>query len=412
MGGKSWLWLWRLMLIVAASPAIFAQSISPLDPPDTSRYLTWGPFRVRPGLTIPNLGYDSNVFYRPDESTQPRVGDYFIALAPRIDGLVLFGHRAFLTFNERIEYYAYASETELNYFNQFGSARLTIPFRRFGVYGDIGYFRTRDRPLDAQDARPIRKELPVGAGVILKLGWRTDAEFGVTRSRLTATDPDDTTIGTRNDRVEQGLRLNVRYLAFGRTRVLLDASRRTITFDDPDTASKRDGNERRALLGLDFGLGGRISGTARAGYSVFDLVDPGATGFRGIVGDVALGYNFGGSGSRLALTGTRDVRYSISDATTLYVYTAGDLTLIKYFNRFIGGEVGAGRSRLDFLGDPQGRVDNYTTVAAGLRFRISENDLGRRVEYALRYVRTIVTSTEPGLDQNRGTIGCGVSFGY
>jgi len=401
-----------LVLAAFAAPQARAQSISPLDPPDTTRYLRWGPLRVRPGLTIPNFGYDSNVFYRPDESTQPRVGDYFIAVAPRVDGLVLFGHSAFLTFDERIEYYAYASETELNYFNQFGSARLTVPFRRFGIYGDIGYYRTRDRPLEAQDARPIRKELPVGAGLIVKFGWRTDAEFGLTRNRLTASDEDDVTIGPRNDRVEKGLRLSARYLAFGRTRVLLDTSRRTIRFEDDLAAELRDGSERRALVGLDFGLGGRIYGTVRAGWSSFDLKLPGATEFLGMVANVALGYSFGGSGSRLTLTGSRDVNYSIYESTNLYTTTGGSLTLIKYFNRFLGGELGAGRSRLAFLGDPQDRVDGYTTGTIGVRFRISENDLGRRVEYAFRYVRSIVNSTQDNLDQNRGTIGFGVSFGY
>jgi len=404
--------LWLLLFAALAAPPIFAQSISPLDPPDTSRYLRWGPLRVRPGLTIPNLGYDSNVFYRPDDSPEPQVGDYFIALAPRVDGLVLFGHSAFLTFDERIEYYAYASETELNYFNQFGSARLTVPFRRFGVYGDIGYFRTRDRPLEAQDARPIREELPVGVGLIVKFGWRTDAEFGLTRDRLTASDEDDPTIGPRNDRVEKGLRMSARYLAFGRTRVLLDTSRRTIRFDDELAARLRDGNERRALVGLDFGLGGRIFGTVRAGWSSFDLTLPGATEFHGVVANMALGYSFGESGSRLTLTGSRDVNYSIYESTNLYTQTGGSLTLIKYFNRFLGGEIGAGRSRLVFLGDPQDRVDGYTTGTVGIRFRISENDLGRRVEYAFRYVRSFVNSTQDSLDQNRGTIGFGVSFGY
>jgi len=409
---RAWLAVIAMCAALAMTPPVFAQSISPLDPPDTSRYLRWGPFRVRPGLTIPNLGYDSNVFYRPDDSTQPRVGDYFVALAPRIDGLVLFGHRAFLTFNERIEYYAYASETELNYFNQFGSARLTVPFRRFGVYGDIGYYRTRDRPLEAQDARPIRKELPVGAGLIVKFGWRTDAEFGVTRDKLTASDDDDVTIGPRNDRVEKGLRLGARYLAFGRTRVLLDTSRRTIRFDDDFTAKLRDGKERRALVGLDFGIGGRIFGTVRAGWSNFDLNLPAATEFHGVVANMALGYSFGETGSRVTLTGSRDVNYSIYESTNLYTNTGGSLSLIKYFNRFLGGEIGAGRSRLVFLGDPQDRVDGYTTGTLGVRFRISENDLGRRVEYAFRYVRSIVNSTDDGLDQNRGTIGFGVSFGY
>lgn len=398
------------ILITAASPAVHAQSISPLEPPDTDRYLKWGPFRVRPALTIPNLGYDSNVFYRPDDSTLPAVGDYFIALSPRVEGVVLFGHRAFLTFDERIEFYAFAKQTDLDYFNQFGRARLTIPLGRFGVYTDLGYYRIRERPLDLQDARPVRKEIPVGGGLILKLGWRTDAEIGVTRSTFTGRDADDPTIGRRIDRVETGTRLGARYLAFGRTRVLLDASKRTITFDDPSIL--RDGKERRALIGLDFGLGGRIFGTARVGWARFDLDRPGATGFSGTVADLALGYSFGGSGSRLTLTGVRDVRYSVLDSTDLYTYTSGELTLVKYFNRFIGAELGGGRAALDFLGDPQDRRDDYVFGTVGVRFRISENDLGRRVEYALRYTRTVLDSTRDDLDQNRGTIGFGVSFGY
>jgi hypothetical protein len=131
-----------------------------------------------------------------------------------------------------------------------------------------------------------------------------------------------------------------------------------------------------------------------------------------MVADFALGYSFGGSGSRITLTGQRDVQYSIYQSTNLYTQTGGALSLIKYFNRFLGGEIGAGRSRLVFLGDPQDRVDANTSGTVGIRFRISENDLGRRVEYAFRYVRSIVNSTRDDLDQNRGTIGFGVSFGY
>ena len=401
-----------MLLVTAASPAVFAQAISPLEPPDTGRYLKWGPFRVRPGLTIPNLGYDSNVFYRPDSSDKPQEGDYFIALAPRIEGVVLFGHRAFLTFDERIEYYAYATKNELNYYNQLGAARLTVPFRRFGIYGDVGYIRVRDRPIELQDARPIRKEFPIGAGLILKLGWRTDAELGVIRTRYTANDPDQAGIDTLNDRVEHGTRFKARYLAFGRTRLLLDTSRRTIRFDNAGTAANRDGDERRVLVGIDFGLGGRVFGTARAGWAKFDLVNPAFSGFGGVVADVALGYSFGGSGSRVTFTGVRDVRYSIYESTSLYVYTGGDLSFVKYFNRFLGAELGAGRAALDFLDSPVGRQDVYSSGTVGVRFRISENDLGRRVEYAFRYTRWNLNSSVPALDQNRGTIGFGVSFGY
>jgi hypothetical protein len=191
---------------------------------------------------------------------------------------------------------------------------------------------------------------------------------------------------------------------------MLDLSRRNITFDDP--AVGRDGDERRQLLGVDFGLGGRIYGTLRVGHASFDLTDPAKTDFNGPVGDVALGYSFGSSGSRITLTGARDVRYTVYESVPTYIFTGADLGLVKYFNRFIGLEVSAGRQVLDFLGDPRDRVDTDTFGAVGVRFRFSENDLGRRVEYAFRYTRFAIDSTLDFLDQNRGTVGFGVTVGY
>lgn len=420
--------------MLAASAPAAAQEISPLEPPDTARYLQWGPLRVRPGLTIPTLGYDDNVYAIPNDSTLPKVGTYFIALAPRVEGLVLFGHRAFLTFDEKLEFYLYAppktsdpqlSKIDLNYFNQYGKARLTVPFRRFGLYWDIGYDRTRDRPYDAQSLRPIRKTYPLGLGLITKFGWRTDSELGVFSNRYNAEEPDDPcaapgatclTVADVNNRTESGVRWKARYLIFGRMRALLDLSQRKIDFDDAVVAAQRNGTEQRQLAGLDFGLGGRIFGTFHVGHASFDLVSQSQGDFNGVVADIALGYNFGSSGSRLLLTGTRDVRYTIYDVSPLYVYTGGDLTLVKYFNRFIGMELSGGRAALDFLSpDPatgEFRRDDDTIGGAGVRFRISENDLGRRVEYAFRYTRTVIQSTAPANNQNRGTIGFGVTVGY
>lgn len=406
------------VLILAAAGAARAQDISPLEPPDTARYLRWGPFRVRPGLTIPTFGYDNNVFYTPDNSTTPPVGDYFLDISPRVEGMVLLGSRAFITFDERLEFYVYATQHEVDYFNQFGRARITIPVGNYGFFVDTGYTRVRDRPVDAQDVRPIRRELPLGAGLIFKFGWRSDAEFGYSRTRYTAEDPDDPcvagtgcfTIDQRIDRLEDGFDLRARYLVFGRTRLTLEASERDIVFDEP--LVQRDGQERRVVPGLDFGLGGRMFGTLRVGYARFNLDKATATDFSGFVADTALGYRLGGQGSFVTLRAQRDVRYSVLESTDLYTYTAAELGLIRYFNRFIGMELSVGRGRLDFLGDPSGRVDTIDTGVAGVRFRFSETQLGRRVEYAFRYVLTRRDSTLAFLDQTRGTVGFGVVLGY
>ncbi|HEX4823525.1 MAG TPA: outer membrane beta-barrel protein [Candidatus Polarisedimenticolaceae bacterium] len=423
------------LILGLATLSARAQEISPLEPPDTSRYLQWGPLRVRPGLIIPTFGYDDNVYAIPNDSTFPRLGTYFVALAPRAEGLVLFKHWAFLTFDEKLEFYLYApvknsdsypvalqkaiEQTNLNYFNQYGTARLTVPFRRIGIYWDFGFNRTRDRPYDAQSIRPIRKEYPLGIGLVTKFGWRTDSEIGVFSTRMNAelsNDPCEApgagcaTVAQVNNRTESGARWKARYLMFGRTRLLVDVGARKIDFDDPVTAAHRNGDERRFTAGLDFGLGGRIFGNFHVGEATFDLTDPTQADFRGVVADVALGYDFGSSGSRVIVTGTRDVRYSIYDVSPLYLYTGGDATFIKYFNRFIGMEISGGLAALDFLGSD--RVDDITTGGAGIRFRVSENDLGRRVEYAFRYTRTKIDSSVATNNQNRGTVGFGVTVGY
>jgi hypothetical protein len=396
-----------------------AQEISPLEPPDTARYLRWGPLRVRPGLTIPTFGYDDNVFYRPDDSPLPRVGDYFIDISPGVEGIVLLGDRAFVTFSERLEFYVYANEHEVDYFNQFGRARLTFPLGNYGIYLDGGYDRVRDRPADATDIRPIRKEIPLGGGLIFRFGWRTDVEVGYLRTRSTGDDPDDPcddpaagcfTIDQRVNRVEQGYRLSARYLMFGRTRLTLRASERDIVFDDP--AVNRDGHERRVVPGLDFGLGGRIYGNLRVGWANFDLENPVAEDFQGAVADIALGYRLGGLGSSVSLRAYQDIQYSVLESTDLYTNTGAEITFVRYFNRFIGMELGGGRGTLDFLDAEDPRKDDLSRGSAGIRFRLSENDLGRRVEYAFRYVLTRRNSNLDFLDQTRGTIGFGMSFGY
>jgi hypothetical protein len=287
------------------------------------------------------------------------------------------------------------------------------------VYVDGGYDRIRDRPADATDVRPIRKEIPFGGGMIFKFGWRTDVEVGYAKTRFTGADPDDPcvdpssgdcfTIEQRIDRDEDGFRLSARYLLFGRTRFTLKASERDIVFDDPTV--QRDAHERRILPGLDFGLGGRVYGNVRVGWANFNLEKPTAADYQGGVADVAVGYRLGGLGSTLYLRAYRDVQYSVLESTDLFTNTGAELTFVRYFNRFIGMELGGGHGTLDFLGADT-RKDDIARGSAGIRFRLSENDLGRRIEYAFRYVLTRRNSNFDELDQTRGTIGFGMSFGY
>ena len=143
------------MLGVAAAPVFAAGA---LEPPDLSRYLRWGPLRVRPGFVLANLGYDGNVGYT---STAP--SDYTATLSPRVEGVVLFGQRGFLTFQEQLDWTVYKTYHDLNFVNQLGSARLTIPLKRMGFYVDGALNHTKDRPADQLAVRNDIRERRLGA---------------------------------------------------------------------------------------------------------------------------------------------------------------------------------------------------------------------------------------------------------
>ena len=402
-----------LLVLAAAAVAVRAED-SPLEPPDLGRFVRWGPVRVRPSLVIPNFGYDDNVFYRTGD--QPREGDWFLTLSPRVTGLALFGNTAFTTFDGRLDYTAYAKESALNYTNSYLSGRVTLPFDSFGFYVDLGWERTQDRPIDLEDARPIRTNARTGFGAIVELGWRTDAEIGVLTSTWRNEDEnyktsDGLTIGDVLDRDEEGTRVRVRYRLFGRLRATLETLRKTYDFANETPGVAPDGKESRVVPGIDFGEGGRISGSLRYGHASLDNEGTTTTDFSGRVGSARLAWKLGGQ-TTLRLETKRDAYYTIYEASRIYVQTAYDVRLVRYFNRALGAEIGWRPGRLEFPGDPRGREDDLNDVDAAIRLRLSENTLGRRIEYTIRLTRYRRDSTVDSFDQSRNVLGFGAVLGY
>ncbi len=377
----------------------------PLEPPDLGRYLRWGPVRARPSLALTNVGYDDNVYQKTDA---PAVGDYTGTLSGRADFLVLFGRRAFLTANGRLDYTAYARESSQSFWNEYASGRLTVPLRRFGVYADLAANRYKERPVDQVDARTDVREDRIGAGFLLDLGWRTDAEIGTVRTSWEYDDPDNPSIGRSLDRTETGARALVRYRALGRTRVLLEAESLDVAFESAEMG--RNATLRRLLPGLDFGEGGRLSGTIQIGPGRLDPEAPETPPFSGTVGEAKVAYRLG-SGTTLVAEGRRDVRFAAYQSDVYYLVRSYDLKAIHYFGRAWGIELGGARSRLDFPLTPE-RVDRGDRAEAGIRLRLMENSLGRRIEYVLKVTHWRIESTQEFRNQSRTVLGFGAVVGY
>lgn len=401
-----------LFLLGFGVVAPIAAQETPLEPPDLGRFVRWGPVRVRPSLVLQNLGYDDNVFYRTGD--QPTEGDWFVTLSPRVAGVALFGDSAFLTFDGRLDYTAYASTSELNFTNTFLGGRLTVPFDTFGFYLDLGHDRTQDRPIDLEDARPIRTNDRLGFGGIVKLGWRIDAEIGVLRSDWRNTDEnflsaEGFTVGDLLDRDEEGTRAKFRYRVRDRLRVTLETQRKTYDFLNDDPRIARDGKESRFLPGVEFAEGGRLTGSFRYGHARLDLEREGLTDYSGPVGEAKLAWRPGAQ-TTVRLEALRDATYSIYESNQIYLRKAYDLRVVRYFNRLIGVEAGWRPGKLIF--PDQTREDDLNDVDVGVKLRLSENALGRRVEYTLRWTRYRRDSTLDNFDQSRSVLGIGAVVGY
>lgn len=407
-------------LLACALPAP-ASAQNKLEPPDLEDYLRWGPLRARPGLSISDLGYDSNILYaRGDEEP---VGDYTGKLSPRLDGLVLFGDRAFLTFTERLDFAFYLQNGNQNFIDQRSKARLTVPFRnrRVGLFADLRWDVVNERPVDLQDIRPERKESQAGMGLILRPGWKTEIEIGRSLVDFSYRDPDypdpETAPYTRLNRREASTTVLARYRLFSRTRLMLDGSLSSADFDGTffldGRETTQDQRELRVTTGLEIGAGGPLTGWFKFGWSRIDAKDPALFDLSEPVAEARVAYSFS-SHTRVRLEGQRSPGLALWGTNPFYINSELGVRVVRYLNRTFGLEGGGALGRLTFPGSElaERRKDDVARYDVGIRLRLFRNELGRTIEYSMRVGRYRRESTIPEFDLSRNTFTIGAVLGY
>jgi hypothetical protein len=398
---------WTICLTVLGWGCLPCLAQSALEPPDLARYVRWGALRVRPGFEVSDLGYENNIFV----TSENEVGDYVATWSPKIEGLVLFGDRAFLTLKERLDYKTYLEHSDQNFLNQRGSARVTFPLRRTGFYVEGVLNRVHERPIDQLDTRRERNENGLGFGVIFVAGWRTEIEVGSSWTELSYFDEDDPN-ADRFDRDEFRNTIKLGYRVLGRTRATLNAYVETLDFANSES-SGRDADGWGALPGINFGEGGQLSGSARVGWAEIDAVDPAFADFADVVGRADLVYR-PNSRLKFRLNSVRQPGFTLSGDSIYYLDTRIGLRSVYYFNRIFGVDGGGSLGRLTFPGS-QGdslRVDRTETYEAGLRFRLAENAAGRRMEYSVRMQHRRRESTIESQNRSWTTLGVGAVLGF
>jgi hypothetical protein len=86
---------------------------------------------------------------------------------------------------------------------------------------------------------------------------------------------------------------------------------------------------------------------------------------------------------------------------------------VHYLNRIYGLESGASRGRLTFPGTSgTPREDDLRRYDVGVRLRLFQNDIGRRVEYRIKLGRYRRISSVSAFDQAQTTFGVSAVLGF
>jgi hypothetical protein len=399
-----------LLLVVCAGTPGWAEG--KLEPPDLDRYVRWGALRARPRIEVKDVGVDDNIL----ASSTLEISDYTATITPSLEGLLLFGSRAFLDFRSSVEYTAYLNYPDQNFPDWRNKARLTAPSSRFGLFAEFEINRLKSRPADLEDIRPDRDEDGIAFGAIMELGGHTEVEIGRHVMDYRHSDPDYSAFGQdiaeRLDRQERRTVLDASLRLTDRTRLTLYSDIGDIDFVDPDPLGRsKDSTLWSFVPGIGFGAGGPLSGSARGGWSAIDSDDATRTDFAGVVGEAKLRWRPIRRGS-LGLEWYKRPSFSVYEDATYLLDSSTELSGLYYLSWPIGIEGSVAAGKLTFPGSRSGREDDILEYEFGFRLRLSEDQRGRRVEYSLTWNRWESDSNIEGLDRSRTIVGLGAVVGY
>jgi hypothetical protein len=336
--------------------------------------MRFGPLRIQPALVLSNMGVDSNIYYSP---TEP-IKDYTLTAGPAVNVYVPIYRKLILSAYGSPQYIYYTKTKRERTWNYYFSGSAAFNLKRVFLSFEWKYSDARERWNTEIDIRPRRAEDSLGGVFLIQTSYRTSLSVGYRQAKFNYEnlDLDAFNVRERLNRKEQYLDLSAFYQVTSRTRYFVDFELGQYRFDFPTAAVLKDAHSRAAYGGLEFSPSGRIRGRGRLGYKIFDINNPAATDYHGVVGDAQVSV-------RLArpfvvrASYTRDVNFSIWYNNAFYLGSTIGPGVSFYVLRFVrlDYDYSLGRNRYPEA-QPDGsagavkRLDDYRTHSAGLYFRI------------------------------------------
>jgi len=377
-----------------------------------------GPFHVAPFLVIKDFGYDDNI--RLD--AENRSGDYTITFGPGARAVVPLGRRAIWMLRDEVDYVRYASETDLNSFNNQLRTKLHVYLRDLTAYFHGEQRNYRDRPSNEIDYR-IRNIAtdgrfgvlysPFRRGKIDLFLQRTDFHYDPGKPDVPpGSDPTTARQAGENvaralERHESNVGVEGRIRVRPRTSALLEVRAGRIDFQ---FTPAHDSSSTAVLTGFEFDPSGPLRGFLKAGVRHLAPDDDALDGFDGFVADAALSLLVAGRGA-VKTTYTRDIVFSIYGDNLYYLDASRGLAYEHFVNSRMSIEAGRRFSSIDYpepiplynaatgAYDPTDRRDDIVHDTVTVRYRVR-----RGMQVGLTVGRWTRNSTFDIYDTSRNTI--------
>src|SRR5688500_10943951 len=333
---------WGILLLMAplwpaAARAQASVGSGPLtttltDTEPTIGILTIGNVRFAPGMTVREIGWDSNVFDEP-----PEVGpkdDFVVAVQPDVSA---FTRLRFV----RISAYA---GSELTYYKKYESersvghtarGRVDFLISRVRPFIGIGETETRTRPNGEIDTRADRQETELSSGVAFDLSpyslvyasayqfeqvYENAFEDGINIGRSLTRDSNNYQAGMKTDITPL---LSVQLFA--------SYQEDRFRYDPPRGSENWHGNAT-----FRFAPDAVVTGFVTLQYRDMKPFDPGVKPYRGLLGNAHITYPFLEIG-RLSVAVSRGIEYSFDSAEAYYL----EQSLTGAYTHRLFGEVDA-----------------------------------------------------------------------
>jgi hypothetical protein len=313
-------------LLVVLTPAVAAAQAIGSGPltstliatEPTSGVFDFGRLKVAPGMTIQELGWDSNVF---DEHENPKE-DWVFRGRPDLAAFAALPWATFSAYggSELVYFKTYESERAAGYEFR-GRVDLTVA-RLYPFFGG-GHTKHRTRPNGEIDVRADEELDEISGGLGFELGAHSRLYASAVRHRTDYKDSIEdgvdlaTTLNRDTYTYSGGLRTEISPI----TQFTIDGG---VDQDRFEESPLRDADGTFVNATLFIGPEALISGTATIGYRDLRPADPLVESFRGVTASGALTYTIMEFG-RLSGAFIYGIEYSFDEAEGYYRETTVDL---------------------------------------------------------------------------------------